>query len=186
MMLRRRAAMLGVAALLALFHAGAVCQERALLTIRAADSSLPVYLDSVLVGRTPVDSLPIATGSMILRVLSSREKAWTGPVLVETLMVRSGDHVLRDIAAAGIRRITTEPFGASVFAGDSLLGSTPLLLSPDFDGSMLRVSREGYEAAALPLTGDLHVVLVACEGAPSPYLFAEPARIDICVGLQRS
>jgi len=134
-------------------------QSGAFLSVHSAPAGLPVYVDTALVGRTPVDSLPIASGTIVLRVLSARERSWEGPALVETLLVAPGESVLREVTPLRIGSITSEPYGAHVYLGDSLLGSTPLLLPVGMEGSMVTLSLDGYESSSLPFTGDLHVLL---------------------------
>ncbi len=148
-------------------------QTGAFLTVHSAPPGLAVYRDTTLVGRTPVDSVPVPSGTMVLRVLSARERSWEGPALIETLTVRPAEHVVRDVAPLRIGRITSEPDGAQVSLGDSLIGSTPLLVPLRAQGSLVTVARDGYESASLPFTGDMHVVLAARAGTTAQYLAGE-------------
>lgn len=173
-MSRRAGIVLRLGALLAvLLPLAAEAQTGARLTVRAPVPGLAVMLDSVQVGRTPLDSLPIGEGVMVLRVLPLAGRSWSGPVVIETLAVRAGDHVVRDVEFPAIRRVTSEPFGAGVFYGDSLLGATPMLLPGGIDGGMVRITLAGYEDAVVPFTGDLHVVLAPRAGTVPSYLATE-------------
>jgi hypothetical protein len=49
-------------------------------------------------------------------------------------------------------RIETSPFGAEVRLNDSLLGTTPLLVSLASGGGTLRVSKAGYRTESLPVS----------------------------------
>ena len=137
--------------------------DGAVLSVHAAPG-LRVYLDTVLVGRAPIDSLPIAPGTMVLRVLSADATSWSQPILAETLLVRPGDRVTRDIPFPGIRQITSEPYGALVFLGDSLVGTTPALLPGATGAGTLRLSLAGYEDASVLLSGDQNIVHVTADG----------------------
>ena len=140
-------------------------QSGAFLSVHSAPAGLAVYVDSALVGRTPVDSLALAPGTFVLRVLAARERSWEGPALIETLQMKPGESVLRDVRPLRIGSVTSEPYGAHVSVGDSLLGSTPLLLPAGLEGSMVTLSLDGYESQSLPLTGDLHVLLTPKPGS---------------------
>ena len=150
--------------------------QGARLTVTAPVAGLRIYLDSVSLGTTPADSLPIPAGAAVLRVFPADGKSWSGPILEESLRVLQGDHVVRQVVLPRILRITSEPYGARVYAGDSLAGTTPMLLDAGAGAAMVRLSLDGYEDAVMPLSGDLHAMLVPVSGTPGTALSSEPLR----------
>jgi hypothetical protein len=146
------------------------------LTVRASAPGVRVMIDSLAAVAAPVDSLPIPSGTVVLRLLPARTESWSEQVAVETLFVAPGELVVRDAASAGLRRVSSDPYGAKVYARDSLLGTTPLFLPARMEGQILRMTRDGYEDALAPLAGDLHLALVPLAGAAPSFLAASPLR----------
>lgn len=146
------------------------------LSFRSSQPGVRIAIDTLEARSAPFDSLPVPSGAVVLRVLPARPSAWSEPFAVETLLVRPGEHIVRDGAAYGARRVSSEPYGAKVYARDSLLGTTPLVLPSRMEGQMLRLTRDGFEEALAPFAGDLHVALLPRAGTARPYLAAEPSR----------
>jgi hypothetical protein len=125
-----------------------------------------VYLDSLPVGTSPLvvrrpDPLrPGGPRASILTIVGGAGDDWYSPVLVDTLPpgdsgsafpADGGDTLLLHYALPIAARISSDPAGAGVLLGDSLLGSTPLFatLPGDGQGISLRVRKEGYREEAL-------------------------------------
>jgi hypothetical protein len=158
-----------LALLLLLAAAFAPAQEGGgFLTVRPA--GVRVVVDSLAPLVSPVDSLPVHAGRVVLQLFPGRDGAWSEPLVSETLNVAPGEHVVRETAGLAVWRVTSEPFGASVSVRDSLLGTTPLLLPSRMRGQVLQFRMAGYEDALAPLGGDLHLALQPLAGVPGPSL----------------
>jgi hypothetical protein len=158
-----------VALLAAVLVALAPAQEGgAFLTVRPA--GVRVVVDSLAPMIAPVDSLPVRAGRVLLRIFPGGEGPWSEPLSSETLSVALGEHVVRDAAGLAAWRVTSEPFGATVSLRDSVLGTTPLLVSSRMRGELLRFQKAGYEDALVPVGGDLYAALQPLPGAAGPSL----------------
>jgi hypothetical protein len=145
------------------------------LTVRPA--GVRVVVDSLAPMVSPVDSLPLHAGRVVLQIFPGRDAAWSEPLLSETLTVAPGEHVVRETAGLAVWRVTSEPFGASVSVRDSVLGTTPLLLSSRMRGKFLRFQKPGYAALYTTLHGgDLHVALQPLPGYAGPSLGGASSR----------
>lgn len=117
-----------------------------------ADSAL-VFVDSVRRGMTPltIDSLP--PGNHVLRLVHADAASWLTGTIVDTVRLGAGER--RALRYSFERRvlIITDPSGALVFAGDSSLGTTPMVFSFPAEGvpGGLSAAKQGYERAVLPL-----------------------------------
>jgi hypothetical protein len=137
------------------------------LTVMADVDSALVVLDGHRVGITPLTLDSIAPGAHILRVLHPDLSNWLTGAVTDTLLVHSGDRLVRRYAIARAVSLITTPSDASVFLNDSLVGTTPLLLPEDstFGHSIIMLRKEGFQAAVIhPLDarrGFLHLPLVA-------------------------
>ena len=147
------------------------------LTVRSEQENVMVYCDTALLGTAPISNIEIEKGLRVFRFVQSQGKKWYSPSIVETVDVHSQEEIIRDVIFPSLCRITSEPDGAVVMVGDSVVGTTPLLFSSSFNNSMVTISRDGFEPAALPLADNLHAVLNPMAGVlppeVSPYLSFE-------------
>jgi len=140
----------------------------ATLTVTSPGRSIDIYDGTRWIGATPLMQSPLDTGRHILRFGVHHNGTWMDLLLAETLSVSSGAHVERIITLPSPRRITSEPSGASVYAGDSLLGVTPALVSLNRNPGMLRFVRDGYIDATIPVAdgdAEIHAALTMNAGA---------------------
>ncbi len=72
-------------------------QEKGRLSVRSDSSIVTVYLDTTLIGRTPVDSVTIDEGKHILHFVQSNTLNWYQSPVVETVMVAPGEHIKRNV-----------------------------------------------------------------------------------------
>jgi hypothetical protein len=123
------------------------------LTIATGTDTALVYVDAVRRGVTPVtiDSLP--PGDHTIRLLHADVSSWLTGTITDTLHLDAGEH--RTLRYSFDRRVLviTDPSGAVVFAGDSSLGATPMVLTLPAEGfpGGLTAATPGYERAVLPL-----------------------------------
>ncbi|HTO94198.1 MAG TPA: PEGA domain-containing protein [Bacteroidota bacterium] len=125
------------------------------LTIRTGADTATVYVDSVRAGRTPLTLDSLVAGSHVLRLVQDDTASWLTGSITDTVYLSPGES--RTLRYAFERRImvVTDPSGALVYIGDSVAGTTPLMLT-----SLLRplpsdvnVARNGYESTVIPLPG---------------------------------
>lgn len=116
-----------------------------------------MLVDSLAAGRTPIDSLRLAAGSYLVRVVEPDPRRFDSAIdAVQVTLHRSASvSVLIDVRPSVLLRSTPEP--ASVFltarlleAPDSLLGETPLRVRPSvIEPVRLRFARPGYADTTL-------------------------------------
>ncbi len=132
------------------------------LTVESALPGVRVFVDSTLVGETPVGEIRISAGTHVLRFVHPDYRNWLHAVLVDTVAVHPGDRVHEVAAFPSVLSVNSEPYAASVVWNDSVIGETPLRLAhPPASGS-LSVSKPGYDTATVTLPsagGDLDVRL---------------------------
>jgi hypothetical protein len=129
--------------------ASALCS----LTLWTGTDTAWVFIDSVRAGRTPLTVDSLRGGRHALRLVQSDLSSWLTGSITDTLFLAPGEQ--RTLRYAFDRRIivVTDPSGALVTMGDSIAGTTPLLLvsrSMELPSSVT-VERKGYEKTALLL-----------------------------------
>ncbi len=139
----------------------------ALLLVDSSPESAWVMLDTACVGRTPCSLTVAAPATYLLRLQHPDVANWLTAALEETLAVRPGEVTRRSYPLPVWTLIVSSPMGAEIFAGDSLLGSSPLLLRPGriSPATPLTARLRGYETAtatpAMAARGVLRIPLRA-------------------------
>lgn len=124
------------------------------LTIRADVDGAYVLIDGVPFGRTPVVIDAVQPGVHQLRLQHPDLTNWLAPVITDTIRVGHGTLSTLHYDFEHRAMILSDPFGGEVRSGDSLLGTTPLLLTapPRQGGEPLTISRTGYQPALVGLS----------------------------------
>ena len=159
--------------------------QKGVLEIRSTPPGARVYADTQYLGSTPL-SASLNDGSHILRYVPPDADRWLSVTVIETLTVHPGDQLLRTIEFPILYHITTEPYGATVRRNGVPVGKTPLDLRLSSMKDLITVTRDGYNEATVPLTGDehrVHVLLRSLGGEmadrQSVYLSREQSRSPV-------
>ncbi len=123
------------------------------------DSSL-VILDGRMAGRTPLKIDTISPGIHRVVLQNPDLENWLAESITDTITVDSGS--ARTLLYTLRRKVSfiTDPAGADVVVGDSLAGTTPLVLDRGFarPGSNVSLSKQGYQTVDVdlgPATGEV-------------------------------
>ncbi len=123
------------------------------LTLRTGTDTAWVFIDSFRAGRTPLTVDSLRGGSHALRLVQSDLSSWLTGSINDTIFLAPGEQ--RTLRYAFDRRVMviTDPSGAIVSIGDSIAGTTPLLLVARSAGlpSSVTAERKGYEKTAILL-----------------------------------
>jgi len=126
---------------------------RCSLTIQTGLDTAWVFIDSCRAGGTPLTIDTLEPGRHVVRLLEADESSWLTDVISDTLTLAPSEH--RTLRYSFERRVLviTDPSGALIFVGDSLAGTTPLMLSSGSRALPVSVeAREnGYAHAIIPL-----------------------------------
>lgn len=132
-------------------HAQADMELRVPRTIHITtdpESVLVIYRDSIL-GRTPLD-VPLSFGKVRLR--SAEINEWGGGEReIDVSPMRSMQGIMRVVMPKKMS-IETIPFGAQVWIGDSLAGTTPFSFYLDAENVTLTIDKFNYRRDTLRLT----------------------------------
>lgn len=121
------------------------------LTIHSSIAGIKVFLDSQSIGEVPIERRPVSAGLHILRTIHPSALRWPTPVMVETLLLPSAASVERTIEFPDVYYISSDPYGATVVYGDSIVGTTPLYFSANAPARFLTLRKDGFEEAVMML-----------------------------------
>ncbi|NOY58480.1 MAG: PEGA domain-containing protein [Calditrichaeota bacterium] len=120
------------------------------LHVTSAYDSLVVYLDGKIIGKTPLDSLPVETGSHELVVRSPYWPSWTQSNYTTSFFAAAGKAYRFTAKFSRNVLINSIPYGAEIFENDKLIGTTPLYVFQK-ENRQIRVEKEGYDSFTLDL-----------------------------------
>jgi len=162
----------------------------ATLTVQSQLPGVRVVFDSIGLGNTPLEHVPIDTGTHVVFFVHPDDRSWFHPTIRETLTVSNGDRIERTAAFPPVYHITSEPYGADVRARDSLVGTTPMILTIGHPNEFVAIAKRGFTAtrvALQPTDGEVHVDLQSVPGGgstqPSMYLSTQHSRNSLPIYL---
>jgi hypothetical protein len=123
------------------------------LTLQTGNDTAWVFIDSLPAGKTPLTLDSLRGGRHALRLVQSDPSSWLTGSISDTIVLAPGEQ--RTLRYAFDRRVMviTDPSGALVKVGDSVAGTTPLVLVSRSMvlPSSVTVERKGYEKTAILL-----------------------------------
>ena len=124
------------------------------LSVSTEPSAQSVYLDSVLIGQTPIEAYALPAGKHHLRVTHPDRADWYARDYQDKIVVEANKTLSVLVPFSGTLHILSEPFNAQVYIknglgeAEYLAGTTPLRLSGLDQGSYLLTFRSpGYQDA---------------------------------------
>jgi hypothetical protein len=132
------------------------------LSVLSEIPGLTVWVDSMAVGQTPIDSLPLPSGPHTLRVKHPDPQSWMARDWEKIIQIRSGEMITEAVRFPKAVWISSDPAHVQLFIHDQPDGLTPrYVLCPD-TGLTLRFDNPGFQSRQLFLNPDgpvLHVTL---------------------------
>lgn len=160
------------------------------LLVTSEPAGAAVYADSVLLGTTPLNTI-VPPGdarrprTVRLKIVGGDPGSWFVPVLLDSVILTGltadgghPDSFVRRYSLPLTVRVASDPGGAEILLGDSLIGTTPLFASLPGTPAVLTLRKEGYQSSAIILdasTRNYRVQLQPVDeaGTPKPVYLAD-------------
>jgi hypothetical protein len=138
-----------------------------LLSIHSNPDSIDIRLDSVLIGKTPVEKLEVRPGRHIIEVISPDPGLWNSNNQIIRFSVSAGSDTTIIVKLMQPIKINSIPYHAELFQDFSSLGLTPVtIMFEQYRGKELRLEKNGFESKTFTLS------------EPKSYLFKlEPIKL---------
>jgi hypothetical protein len=122
------------------------------LTVESRPPGAAVYIDSVLVGTTPLREQETTVGQHTLRLVYPSPTSWLAVTKTVAIVVQTGQEARYDIELGSVFTILSTPSGASVLFQERDLGTTPLLYRSErlLSGTLL-LKKDGFEPVVISL-----------------------------------
>ena len=121
------------------------------LNVRSNIPAVRVYLDTVFIGITPLENFMIEEGRHIVQFVRPDDRSWYHDVIIETLMVSRSESIHRMVTFPAVYRFASEPYGASGYYHDSLIGETPFNIRLTKSEGNIIISKDGFESLTVPI-----------------------------------
>jgi PEGA domain len=152
------------------------------VSIITEPSGADLYIDSLFVGKSPLQSVAIAPGSHTIRAFYPSVFAWNAVVTHEPLDISGGEHLEKRLDVGQVMRIQSDPPGGIVHSGGSVIGTTPLYAHLPRPGAVdLMIQKEGYDSLRIPLS-DIKEGFVRVQLSPKSGVGGAARPGDILVG----
>ncbi len=148
---------------------GPAADSAGTVTIVTEPSGADLYVDSVYIGKSPIDGIRIAAGFHAIRAFYPSVFAWNAVLTQASMTVLSGERVEKRLNVGEVVSIQSDPSGGIVRYEGRELGTTPLYarVPPPLAGDLM-IEREGFDPLHVPLAeinkGMVRVKLRATNG----------------------
>jgi hypothetical protein len=121
-----------------------------LATITTEPAGADVYVDSILVGKSPLKGLVVSRGAHLVKAYYPSVFAWNAVMKQDSLTVSGSDEQKMNLVLGTAVRILSDPPGGIVQYEGTDLGTTPLFvrLTSQITGDLV-VQKEGYDSLLL-------------------------------------
>lgn len=135
------------------------------VSIETVPSGAEVYVNDQFLGRSPLDSVTLRAGFLVVSCYYPSRLDWNAGLVTDTLHLQPDSLLRRQYIMPSVFVLRSIPSGATVRAGDSVLGVTPLevvhsAMMPSFllssgeppETLTVETTREGFRAAIARLS----------------------------------
>lgn len=132
---------------------GDAARQSSTVTITTDVPGAEVFINGIASGRTPLTLDTLQPGVYRLAIAHPKGESWFVDTIQDSLAISDGENKTLSYTFEKRLLLTSDPFGAFVYAGDSLIGTTPLVLQAGA-GSMraeLFLQKPGYERTRVDL-----------------------------------
>jgi len=121
------------------------------ITVQTDPPGADLFIDSMFVGKSPLQSLPIQQGTHHVKAFYPSVFSWNASVTEETLEVVSAGNFEMRLILGKILKVQTDPPGGTVLYAGKALGVTPLYVrgASAIAGNLV-IQKSGYDSLTVP------------------------------------
>jgi len=106
---------------------------------------MQIYVDTTLVGKYSFSNMELPVGEHTIHVYNAKSHDWADRGFSKNVMINENEYIDVDFTLTNQVKIVSLPIGSKVFAGDDLIGNTPITFNRDLAGTnVLKVEKSGY------------------------------------------
>lgn len=120
------------------------------ISINCNIQNAKIFLDTTLVGQTPLENYTIKPGFYVLRVYSPDERSWFSKSYTDSIHIQPDENIVKNIELEYVWYISSIPSDADVYYNDSLVGKTPTVFYSKSEINLITFNKTGYERLTIP------------------------------------
>lgn len=104
-----------------------------------------IYVDTTFVGRHSFSYMELPVGEYTIHVYNSQTYDWADRGISKDIVIEENAYVNLDFVLTDQVKVLSLPIGGKVFAGDELIGNTPITFNRDLVGTQtIKIEKKGY------------------------------------------
>jgi len=104
-----------------------------------------IYVDTTFVGRHSFSYMELPVGEYTIHVYNSQTYDWADRGISKNIVIEENSYVNLDFVLTDQVKVLSLPIGGNVFAGDELIGNTPITFNRDLVGTQtIKIEKNGY------------------------------------------
>jgi hypothetical protein len=120
----------------------------------SVEKGMQIYIDTTFVGDHSFSYMELPVGDYNIHVYSSQNNDWSDRGMTKSVTIHENQSVEIDFVLADKIKILSLPVGGKVFAGEELIGNTPVTFDRSLVGTQtLKIEKSGYENQSFQLDG---------------------------------
>jgi hypothetical protein len=123
------------------------------LTVQTDPPGADLFIDSMYVGRSPLQSLPVQKGAHRIKAFYPSVFSWNASVTEETFEILSVENLEKRLILDKILNVQTDPPGSTVLHAGKVIGVTPLYVrGASAIAGELVIQKSGYDSLIVPIS----------------------------------
>ena len=120
----------------------------------SVENGMQIYIDTTFVGEHSFSFMELPVGEYDVHVYNSFTNDWSDRGMTKSIVVKEDEYIKLNFAVTDKIKILSLPIGGQVFAGDDLIGNTPLTFDRSLVGDQtIKIEKSGYKNQAFELDG---------------------------------
>lgn len=126
---------------------GQAQEKKTTLTIESIPDQIPIRINSVLIGNTPIMKYEVTSGYITIEAISNQAGIWNNHNIVQEIFTTPGQDTTIIIQFPKMIKINSVPFHAKLLVNNQFLGLTPVSVDfTQYRGKEFLLEKTGYKS----------------------------------------
>ena len=121
----------------------------------SVEDDMQIYIDTSFVGTHSFSYMELPVGAYTVHIYNAQTHDLAGRGISKNIIIEENIYLNLDFSLTDQVKVLSLPIGGKVFAGDELIGSTPLTFNRDLVGTKtIKIEKNGYAEQTFELDTD--------------------------------
>jgi len=118
----------------------------------SVEEGMQIFIDTTFVGSHSFSFMELTVGEYTVHVYKVQNNDWADRGLSEDIVIKENKYVNLNFIISDQIKVLSLPIGGKVFAGDKLIGNTPVTFNKELVGTQtIKIEKIGYENESFSL-----------------------------------